>query len=80
MQDHKLQTALKEYEKEKWRFVATKLGPGFTPTACQERFVELFGEGAVVEADTKTTRHEGSPDLVGGEDDEDDDKDQGRGG
>ncbi|KAJ2899130.1 hypothetical protein MKZ38_003377 [Zalerion maritima] len=35
--DQKLRTALQDYENEKWRIVANKVGTGFTPAACRER-------------------------------------------
>ncbi|EFY95644.1 Myb domain protein [Metarhizium robertsii] len=41
--DHKLRTALADYENEKWRIVAHKVGSGFTPAACRERVLELMG-------------------------------------
>jgi hypothetical protein len=41
-QDHKLRTALQDYENEKWRIVANKVGTGFTPAACRERYEQLF--------------------------------------
>lgn len=40
--DHKLRTALQDYENEKWRIVANKVGTGFTPAACRERSEQLF--------------------------------------
>ncbi|KAB5570845.1 hypothetical protein GE09DRAFT_1055622 [Coniochaeta sp. 2T2.1] len=42
--DQKLRTALQDYENEKWRIVANKVGTGFTPAACRERAAELSGE------------------------------------
>ncbi|KUI64785.1 Transcriptional activator Myb [Cytospora mali] len=42
--DQKLRTALQDYENEKWRIVANKVGTGFTPVACRERAAELMGE------------------------------------
>ncbi|KAK1728052.1 MYB DNA-binding domain-containing protein [Colletotrichum acutatum] len=41
--DQKLRTALQDYENEKWRIVANKVGTGFTPAACRERAQELMG-------------------------------------
>ncbi|KAK3313744.1 hypothetical protein B0H66DRAFT_359711 [Apodospora peruviana] len=41
--DQKLRTALQDYENEKWRIVANKVGTGFTPAACRERATELLG-------------------------------------
>ncbi|KAH7144568.1 hypothetical protein B0J13DRAFT_47402 [Dactylonectria estremocensis] len=35
--DQKLRNALQDYENEKWRIVANKVGTGFTPTACRDR-------------------------------------------
>nr|XP_036577147.1 MYB DNA-binding domain-containing protein [Colletotrichum truncatum]KAF6784059.1 MYB DNA-binding domain-containing protein [Colletotrichum truncatum] len=40
--DQKLRTALQDYENEKWRIVANKVGTGFTPAACRERAQELI--------------------------------------
>ncbi|KAH8910309.1 hypothetical protein BR93DRAFT_472899 [Coniochaeta sp. PMI_546] len=42
--DQKLRTALQDYENEKWRIVANKVGTGFTPAACRERAAELSGQ------------------------------------
>ena len=46
MQDQKLRTALADYESEKWRIIANKVGTGFTPVACRERVDQLMGSGA----------------------------------
>jgi hypothetical protein len=43
-QDQKLKTALQDYENEKWRIIANKVGTGFTPAACRERAASLLGE------------------------------------
>lgn len=43
LQDQKLRTALQDYENEKWRIVANKVGTGFTPGACRERSDQLLG-------------------------------------
>ncbi|CAG8956390.1 hypothetical protein HYFRA_00003773 [Hymenoscyphus fraxineus] len=37
----KLRTALHDYEQEKWRIVAQKVGTGFTSAACKEKAMEL---------------------------------------
>ena len=37
----KLRQALQDYEQEKWRIVAQKVGNGFTSTACKEKAREL---------------------------------------
>ncbi|KAK8117961.1 uncharacterized protein PG998_006242 [Apiospora kogelbergensis] len=44
--DQKLRTALADYESEKWRIIANKVGTGFTPVACRERVDQLMGGGA----------------------------------
>lgn len=44
LQDQKLRTALQDYENEKWRIVANKVGTGFTPMACRERAAQLLGQ------------------------------------
>lgn len=41
IQDQKLNMALQEYENEKWRIVANKVGTGFTPASCRERAEQL---------------------------------------
>lgn len=46
--DHKLRTVLEDYENEKWRIVASKLGTGFTPAACRERAEELWADAHAV--------------------------------
>ncbi|PHH67932.1 hypothetical protein CDD80_408 [Ophiocordyceps camponoti-rufipedis] len=42
--DQKLRKSLQDYENEKWRIVAHKVGSGFTPAACRERAGQLVGE------------------------------------
>lgn len=43
--DQKLRTAMQDYENEKWRIVANKVGNGFTPAACRERAAHMLGVG-----------------------------------
>ncbi|EGS17780.1 SANT SWI3, ADA2, N-coR and TFIIIB'' DNA-binding domain-containing protein [Thermochaetoides thermophila DSM 1495] len=45
--DNKLKAAIQDYENEKWRIIANKVGTGFTPAACRERAMQLLGENAV---------------------------------
>ena len=40
-----MRTALADYESEKWRIIANKVGTGFTPVACRERVEQLMGGG-----------------------------------
>ncbi|PQE33469.1 hypothetical protein CJF32_00003353 [Rutstroemia sp. NJR-2017a WRK4] len=39
----KLRTAVHDYEQEKWRIVAQKVGTGFTSAACKDKWNELIG-------------------------------------
>lgn len=39
----RLETALHDYEQEKWRIIAQKVGTGFTSAACREKAEELAG-------------------------------------
>jgi hypothetical protein len=32
---------MNEYEQDRWRIIALKVGPGFTPAACREKSKEL---------------------------------------
>ena len=41
LQIQKLRQALHDYEQEKWRIVAQKVGTGFTSAACKEKAREL---------------------------------------
>ncbi|KAI9928869.1 hypothetical protein ASPWEDRAFT_49063 [Aspergillus wentii DTO 134E9] len=38
---HRLQRAIQEYENDRWRIIAGKVGNGFTPAACREKATEL---------------------------------------
>ncbi|GJN68209.1 hypothetical protein PLICBS_002252 [Purpureocillium lilacinum] len=49
--DQKLRKALQDYENEKWRIVAHKVGSGFTPAACRERSEQLATGGDEQEAE-----------------------------
>ena len=42
-QVQKLNNALREYENDKWRVISTKVGSGFSPTACKDKASELSG-------------------------------------
>ncbi|OAA50839.1 MYB DNA-binding domain containing protein [Beauveria brongniartii RCEF 3172] len=39
--DQKLRNALQDYENERWRIIAHKVGTGFTPAACRERAAQI---------------------------------------
>ncbi|KAJ9308974.1 hypothetical protein DTO217A2_1650 [Paecilomyces variotii] len=38
---HRLRNAIQEYENDRWRLIAAKVGNGFTPAACREKATEL---------------------------------------
>ncbi|CEJ82734.1 Putative MYB DNA-binding domain protein [[Torrubiella] hemipterigena] len=62
--DNKLRRALQDYENEKWRIVAHKIGSGFTPAACRER-VEQWESG-----ETETFNESVSPSALSSNRDE----------
>lgn len=43
-QDERLLDALQNYEDEKWRIVAQRVGGGVTPMGCCNRVWELFND------------------------------------
>lgn len=43
----RLRNALREYENDKWRIISTKVGSGFSPSACKEKAIELSAIDAV---------------------------------
>ncbi|KAH0548283.1 hypothetical protein GP486_008015 [Trichoglossum hirsutum] len=38
---HRLRNAIQEYEQDRWRLIAAKVGSGFSPAACREKAKEL---------------------------------------
>lgn len=40
----RLRNAIVEYEQDRWRLIATKVGNGFSPAACKDKAKELEGE------------------------------------
>lgn len=36
---------MQEYENDRWRIISTKVGNGFSPTACRDKAAELEVEG-----------------------------------
>lgn len=40
----RLRNAMVEYEQDRWRLIATKVGNGFSPAACKDKAKELEGE------------------------------------
>jgi hypothetical protein len=43
----KLRNAMQEYENDRWRIISSKVGSGFSPTACRDKAQEI----AAVEAE-----------------------------
>ncbi|KMU77494.1 MYB DNA-binding domain containing protein [Coccidioides immitis RMSCC 3703] len=37
----RLRNAIQDYENDRWRVIATKVGSGFSPAACREKAAEL---------------------------------------
>lgn len=37
----RLRNAIQEYDQDRWRLIAAKVGNGFTPAACREKAKEL---------------------------------------
>jgi len=40
-QVQKLQQAMQEYENDRWRIISSKVGSGFSPTACRDKAAEI---------------------------------------
>jgi hypothetical protein len=58
----RLHNALREYENDKWRIISTKVGSGFSPTACKEKAMELAASDAA--AGESGTEAEASGEVV----------------
>jgi len=41
VQVQRLRTAMIEYEQDRWRLIAAKVGNGFSPAACREKAREI---------------------------------------
>jgi hypothetical protein len=41
IQVQKLRTSMQEYENDRWRIIASKVGSGFSPVACREKAEEI---------------------------------------
>jgi len=37
----KLRNAMQEYENDRWRIISSKVGSGFSPTACKDKAEQL---------------------------------------
>lgn len=57
-QVQKLRKAIDEYENDKWRLIAAKVGSGFSPTACQEKAEELEAQEELEEEMSTESRQE----------------------
>lgn len=72
---------MREYETDRWRIISTKVGSGFSPTACKEKAIEIIDPS---QAQNQQSSLGDLGDLEGGvEDDDNDDSpiyDQGHGG
>lgn len=58
-----------EYEKDRWRIIAGKVGNGFTPAACREKGLELELENQHQEPqhDEDLDQHDEEEDVENGE-------------
>ena len=45
----KLRNAMQEYENDRWRIISSKVGSGFSPTACRDKAAELEVEAEEAE-------------------------------
>lgn len=61
----KLRNAVQEYENDRWRIISSKIGSGFSPTACRDKAAELEVDAEEAEEDyTQTQIAESSSDLA----------------
>lgn len=51
---------MEEYENDKWRLIAAKVGSGFSPTACQEKAEEMEVQGEYEDTSSPESQTEGS--------------------
>lgn len=56
----KLRNAMQEYENDRWRIISSKVGSGFSPTACRDKATELEVEAEEAEESYTQTRTAGS--------------------
>ena len=54
MQVLKLRNAMQEYENDRWQIISSKVGSGFSPTACRDKAAELEVEVEEAEGYTQT--------------------------
>jgi hypothetical protein len=54
----KLRKAIDEYENDKWRLIAAKIGSGFSPAACQEKAEELEAREGLEEEEEEEEEEE----------------------
>lgn len=47
-----------EYEKDRWRIIAGKVGNGFTPAACREKGLELGRQHQEQQQEDNQEQHE----------------------
>lgn len=59
LQIQKLRNAMQEYEADRWRIIASKVGSGFTPNACRDKAQEL--EAAEAEEQSGYTQSQMGP-------------------
>jgi hypothetical protein len=59
----KLRKAMEDYENDKWRLIAAKIGSGFSPVACQEKAEELEVQEEYDEASSTDSPHSSSASL-----------------
>lgn len=56
----KLRNAMQEYENDRWRIISSKVGSGFSPTACRDKAAELEVEVEEAEESYTQTQTAGS--------------------
>jgi hypothetical protein len=72
-QIQRLRTAIQDYDNDRWRFISSKVGSGFSAVACKAKAEEIEAEDMREDDDASSGSDDEQEDVVDGDGDEEED-------
>ncbi|KAI5206795.1 hypothetical protein E4T39_02290 [Aureobasidium subglaciale] len=74
-QIQRLRTAMQDYDNDRWRFISSKVGSGFSATACKAKAEEIEAEDMREEDGAASDSDDDQQNTIDGDDIEEEDAD-----
>jgi hypothetical protein len=70
-QVQRLRTAIQDYDNDRWRFISSKVGSGFSAAACKAKAEEIEAEDMREDEDASSGSDDDQEDIADGDEEED---------